>query len=89
MYIGGDKVTVSDKVRALLSLEGKKNSELAKYLGISPQAMNTKLYRGSFSASDLIKVADFLQCELAFTTPSGQKISLDMTDLNNDTKKDA
>ena len=48
---------VTDKVKALLSIRGKKNIELAKYLGISPQSMQNKLNRGSFSAENLIKMS--------------------------------
>ena len=52
-------MAVTDKVKALLSMRGKKNIELAAYLGISPQSMQNKFNRGSFSAEDLIKICDF------------------------------
>ena len=72
---------VTDKVKALLSIRGKKNIELAKYLGISPQSMQNKLNRGSFSAEDLIKISDFLDCTLAFEVGGQQKIILDTSDI--------
>lgn len=62
----GVKMAVTDKIKALLSIKGKKNVELAAYLGISPQSLQNKFTRGSFSAEDLIKVSDFLGCTLAF-----------------------
>lgn len=72
---------VSDKIKALLSLKSKKSYELAEYLQMSPQAMRNKLSRDSFSAADLIKIADFLNCDLAFTISDNQKISLELSDI--------
>ena len=60
----GDNMAVTEKIKALLSIKGKKNVELAAYLGISPQSLQNKFNRGSFSAEDLIKVSDFLECTL-------------------------
>ena len=76
-------MAVSDKIKALLVLKGKKNSELAEHFGMSIQTMNNKFYRNSFSSADLIKIADFLDCELSFITTSNQKITLDTDDLKN------
>ena len=59
----------------------KKNVELAAYLGISPQSLQNKFNRGSFSAEDLIKVSDFLECTLAFEIDGTQKIILDKSDI--------
>jgi transcriptional regulator with XRE-family HTH domain len=75
-------MSVANKVKAVLNINGKKNRELAKYLGLaSPQALTNKFNRGSFSAEDLIKVADFLDCELAFNLPNDQKIVFDISDI--------
>jgi transcriptional regulator with XRE-family HTH domain len=68
-------MAISDKIKALLKLKGKSNQGLAKYLGISSQALSNKFYRDSYSGEDLIKVAAFLECELAFIT-GDTKISL-------------
>ena len=59
-------MSVSDKIKAGLKLEGKKIEELAEMLNISRQSMSNKFYRNSFSAEDLIKIADFLGYSLAF-----------------------
>ena len=75
-------MAVSEKVKALLKLKGRKSSELAEYLGISPQAMANKLYRNSFSAIDLIKISDFLGCELSYNVSHNQKIVLDISDID-------
>lgn len=58
--------TITSRVKSLLALKGKKNIEFAEYLGISPQSLQNKFNRGSFSADDLIKLADFLGVSLAF-----------------------
>jgi len=54
---------------------------LAEYLGISKQGSSNKLFRGSFSAEDLIKIATFLKCDLGFITDDGQRIILDINDI--------
>ena len=74
-------MAVTEKVKALLSLKGKKNVELAAHLGISPQSMQNKFNRGSFSAEDLIKIADFVRCPLSFEVADNQKIVLDTEDI--------
>lgn len=74
-------MSVTNKIKTLLSIKGKKNIELAAYLGISPQSMQNKLSRGSFSAEDLIKISDFLGCPLCFEIDHSQKIVLDNSDI--------
>lgn len=74
-------MSVTDKVKALLAIKNKKNSELANYLKLTPQSLQNKLSRGSFSAEDLIKIADFLNCSLEFNLGEGQKIKLDTSDI--------
>jgi len=73
-------MSVSDKVKAGLKLEGKKIEELAEMLGISRQSMSNKFYRNSFSSEDLIKIADFLGYSLAFVGEK-QNIIFDMDDI--------
>jgi len=43
--------------------------------------LSNKFYRDSFSAGDLIKIADFLGCSLAFIVDDAQKIILDINDI--------
>lgn len=75
-------MSVTDKVKLLLSMKHKKNIELAEYLEMSPQSMQNKLNRSSFSAEDLIKISDFLGCKLYFEVDN-EKIQLE----NNDIRK--
>jgi len=83
-------MAISDKVKALLKLQGKNNKGLAEYLGISDQALSNKFYRDSYSGEDLINIAEFLKCELAFITGE-TKINLTVEDIkkNVPTKKPA
>ena len=73
-------MAIAEKVRAVLALEGKKNTELAAFFGITPQSMNNKLSRDSFSTKDLIKVADFVGGRVAIVLSNGQMIYLDSAD---------
>lgn len=82
---GSDRMAVADKVKALLKLKSRDNAQLAGYLNISKQALSNKLYRDSFSAEDLIKIADFLGCNLSFIISDTQKINLEISDLKSDT----
>lgn len=72
---------VSDKIKALLNMKGKKYKELAQLFGISEQAMRNKFARGSFSADELIQIADFLDCQLAYNIDNEQKIIFTTDDL--------
>jgi transcriptional regulator with XRE-family HTH domain len=75
-------MTVSNKIKAMLKLKGRKTTDLAKYLGLSSShALSNKFARGSFTAEDLIKIADFLGCEIAFIFDDHQKFRLDMGDI--------
>lgn len=76
---------VSDKIKALLNMKGKKYKELAQLFGISEQAMRNKFARGSFSADELIQIADFVNCQLAFNIDNEQKVILTTADLRNST----
>lgn len=73
-------MAISDKVKALLKLQGKSNRGLAEYLGISGQALSNKFYRDSYSGTDLIKIAAYLGCELAFIAGSA-KITITEDDI--------
>jgi hypothetical protein len=61
-------------------LQGKNNKGLAEYLGISDQALSNKFYLDSYSGEDLIKIAAYLECELAFIAGE-TKIALTMDDI--------
>jgi transcriptional regulator with XRE-family HTH domain len=79
----GGYMAISDKVKALLKLKGKNNGGLAEYLGISVQALSNKFYRDSYSGEDLIKIATYLECEIAFIVDSSTKLALTMGDIKS------
>lgn len=71
-------MTVSDKVKGLLAMTGKKQTDLAEVLEMSSkQAMNNKIRKNSWYASDLIKTAGLCGCKLAFVLPDGNLIFLE------------
>ena len=67
-------MAISDKVKGLLALCGKRQIDLADYFEMSKQTMGNKMARGSWSARDLAKVAEFCGCKLVFVLPDGQQI---------------
>lgn len=78
---GGRKMPITDKVKAAMTIKGKKNGELAEYLGITNQSLSNKFNRGSFSAEDLIKIADFTGAKLLLEFDDNNKISFDLDDI--------
>lgn len=81
-------MTISSKLKSLLKMHNVEHSELANYFGISRQSLTNKFFRGSFSATDLIKIATFLKCDLCFLTDES-KISLNINDIEDvDNDKD-
>lgn len=70
-------MSVSDKVKGLLSLCGEKQGNLAASFGMSKQTMSNKFARNSWSGNDLARAAEFCGCKLAFVMPNGQQIIID------------
>ena len=73
-------MSVSDKVKALLALSGKRQLDLAQYFGMSKQTMGNKMSRGSWSGKDLAKAAEFCGAKLAFILKDEQIIVIDPED---------
>lgn len=72
---------VSEKIRSVLAYSGKRPTDLANYYGTSQQSMNNKLYQNRFSADDLIKIAEFTGCKLAFVLPDGSQLFFGADDI--------
>lgn len=68
---------MKNEIKAAISLKGKSLEGLASYLGISKQALSNKFYRDSFSGSDLLKIAEYLECDLAFIDAKNKIILVD------------
>lgn len=77
-------MSISDKVKAVLNLGGKKQIELAAHFDMSKQTMSNKMARESWSATDLIKVAEFVGGKVAFVLPDGQHIYLAPNETNTE-----
>ncbi len=70
-------MTVSDIIKGLLSMTGKKQADLAEVLGMSSkQAMSNKVRMNRWSADDLIKAAELCGGKVAIIMPDGQTIQL-------------
>lgn len=70
-------MSVSNSVRALLRLCGKRQSDLVGVLQMSSAAsVNNKFLNGRWSAVDLVDVAAACGCRLAFIMPDGQQIRI-------------
>lgn len=72
---------ITDKVKAAMAVSGKDNKELALHLGITNQSLSNKLNRGSFSAEDLIKIADFTGSVLNLEFEDRTKITFSSDDM--------
>lgn len=70
------------KVRNLMKLYNKSNSDMAKILGIHYNAFNNKIHRDSFSPKDLILIGKETGTRLAFIDKDNKPIIIfDETDI--------
>lgn len=68
-------MSVSKKVKALLLEREKKQSDLMEVLGMSSkQSLSNKFSNERWSADDLVKIAEYCGCKLAFVLPNGERI---------------
>lgn len=74
-------MSFSQKIKSVLTMSGKNHAGLASHLGISKQALSNKFYRDSFSASDLVKVAEYCETRLVFISDNGNQIVIDTSDI--------
>ena len=87
IYLGrGDTMNISNSIKALLSLSGKRQLDLLGVLNIaSRQSLSNKFSGERWSASDLVKIANFTGCKLAFVLPDGERVVLSDDPLASDT----
>lgn len=69
----------SAKIKSLLVLRDKSTKDLATHLGITEQALRNKYNRDSFSTDDLIKIAQFVGCELCLISDD---VKVSFTDVD-------
>lgn len=58
-------MAMTEQIRIMLVKRGNiSESELARRLGISPQNLHNKMKRDNFTESDLMEIANALNCNL-------------------------
>jgi len=71
-------MSVSAKIKALLSLTGKKQSDLMGPLDMgSKQSLSNKFTNERWSADDLARVAKATGCRIGFQLPNGTMLYID------------
>ena len=69
---------ISKNIKALLSVCGKRQSDLMDILGMSSrQSLSNKFSNERWSAEDLVSIAGYCGCKLAFILPSGERIVIE------------
>jgi len=74
-------LALSDKVKALLTLTGKKPQELAEHFQVTTQSLRNKMSRNSYTAADLIEIVDFVGARLVIEVDDGTRMTLSKSDL--------
>ena len=67
---------IAKKIKLAVAYTGISESELARRLGMSPQAFGQRLKTGKFSSEDLDRISEALgaRYDCFFEFPDGQKI---------------
>ncbi|RGR66881.1 hypothetical protein DWY25_17350 [Holdemania filiformis] len=73
---------IQDKLKALITLSGQNQIDIANAWQISRQQLNNKIRLNSWKIDDLIKLADQTNTQLAFIDKNGNPIiKFDVSDL--------
>ncbi len=67
-------MSVGSTVRMAAAKRDMNQTSLAKAWGVTISAINNKFYRDSWSAADLMKIAEITGAKLAFVFPDGQQL---------------
>ncbi len=69
-------MTISEQIKVLCVRSNISVSELARRMGTTPQNLNSKMKRESFTISDLEYLAETVGCsfERHFVLPDGEKV---------------
>lgn len=69
---------ITKKIKTLLLETNTKQSDLMEVLNMSSkQSLSNKFSNERWSADDMVKIAEFCGCKLAFVMPEGQHIFID------------
>ena len=80
-------MSIANKIRALMKTHGFNSRTLAEAMECSPRFISNKLQRDTFTAADLVRIAEVLDCTLSFTLPDGGEILLTTEDIYDEEKK--
>ena len=67
---------MNNKIRSVLSLFGFKDTDFANFMGMSKASYSNKRSRSSWTASDLINLAEFTGNRLAIINDEGKVIMI-------------
>lgn len=73
-------MSIANKLKYVMGEKNKKRDDVAAILKISNQAVSNKFNRNSFSAEDLIKIADCLGVSLALVD-NNKSVIFDLDDV--------
>lgn len=76
-------MSVSKRIKVLLAENEKRQADLMDVLDMSSkQSLSNKFSNERWSANDLVKIAEYCGCKLAFILPNGERIILDTDEQN-------
>lgn len=70
------------KIDEIMKSKNVTKKDLAEHFGISAQSMSNKFSRKSFSAKDLIRILEFLDCKLVIVPKPDTEIILTPKDFD-------
>lgn len=70
------------KIDEIMKSKNVTKKDLAEHFGISAQSMSNKFSRKSFSAKDLIRIIEFLDCKLVIVPKPDTEIILTTKDFD-------
>ena len=76
-------MSVSTRIKTLMTIKGKNAVQMASYMGLHPQSYRNKLTLERFSAHDLLEIAELLGAKLLFEV-DGQRILFGQEDLGEE-----
>lgn len=80
-------MNISNSIKALLSLSGKRQLDLLGVLDIaSRQSLSNKFSGERWSASDLVKIAEYTGSKLAFILSDGERVVIAADDPGEGTR---
>ena len=65
---------INNKIKSLLTLKGYNFSRYAEYMGITKQSLNNKAIREAYKITDLIKLGELTNTQLAFIDENNKPV---------------